>query len=88
MNILPEKQLRNLNTPRLNNIRKSVLKARAAAEHEAERWGFSGDIERAAKLAEYYNLIKEVMSTREHIESETKPKQRPRSRDTIRRMAA
>ncbi|BES53112.1 hypothetical protein [Aeromonas phage phiWae14] len=79
MEILSEKKLRNLTTERLNALRKVVLKSRAAAEYHAEHDSSSqADMERAATLAEYYDLIKSVMEEREHIERPAKDKSRPR----------
>lgn len=87
MDFLTEKQLRNLTTERLNALRKTVLKARAAAEFNADHdSGSQADMERASNLAEYYELIKTVMDEREHIERSNKPKQKSHVRDSIKRM--
>lgn len=87
MDFLTEKQLRNLTTERLNALRKTVLKARASAEYNADQDPSSqADKERARGLIEYYELIKSVMDDREHIERSPKPKQKGHNRDSIKRM--
>ncbi|QAX98409.1 hypothetical protein AsFcp4_302 [Aeromonas phage AsFcp_4] len=79
MEFLTEKKLRNLTTERLNALRKTVLKSRAAAQYHADNQDCSdADMERAHNLAEYYDLIKSIMDEREHIEKPVKDKSRPR----------
>lgn len=85
MKIMNEKQLKNLPTPSLKNLRRLVLNALAAAKHNVSVHGNDGDIQRADTLTQYYNDVDIVLSTRIKLES---TKQRPRSRETIRRLAA
>lgn len=86
MDILSEKKLRNLTTERLNALRKSVLKSRASAEYNADHDSSSqADMERAATLAEYYELIKVVMEEREHLERPVKGKVSHRANREVKR---
>lgn len=84
MQFLNEKQLRNLTTERLNNVRKTVITSLAAAKYRADTYGDKGDIDLANHYEEYYSEIKEILATREHLE--TKKKKTPKNqRETIRR---
>ena len=88
MTFLTEKQLKNLTTERLNALRKSVVKQNAKAQFEVSsrlEKGFSTDgyIDEARAMQEYYDLIKEIMEDREHIEK-PKAKEKRNKRDTIR----
>ena len=72
MNFLTEKQLKNLTTERLNALRKSVIKENAQIQYEVENTKATEERHQEARaVQEYYDLIKEIMEDREHIE---KPK--------------
>ena len=84
MNFLTEKQLKNLTTERLNALRKSVIKENAQIQYEVENTKATEERHQKARaVQEYYDLIKEIMEDREHIE---KPmaKDTRNKRDTIR----
>ena len=84
MNFLTEKQLKNLTTERLNALRKSVIKENARAQYQVDSFvGTEEQRKDARALQEYYDLIKEVMDDREHLEK-SKAKGKKFSRDTIR----
>lgn len=84
MNFLTEKQLKNLTTERLNALRKSVIKANAVAQYEVDTHNVTDEQRQEARaLQEYYDLIKEIMEDREHIEK-PKAKEKRNKRDTIR----
>ena len=84
MNFLTEKQLKNLTTERLNALRKSVIKENAQIQYEVENTKATDEQRQEARaLQEYYDLIKEIMEDREHIEK-PKAKDKRNKRDTIR----
>ena len=84
MNFLTEKQLKNLTTERLNALRKSVIKENAQIQYEGENTKATEERHQEARaVQEYYDLIKEVMEDREHIEK-PKAKGKKFTRDTIR----
>lgn len=84
MNFLTEKQLKNLTTERLNALRKSVIKTNAHAQYQIDNYVSTDEQRQEARaLQEYYDLIKEVMEDREHLEK-PKAKGKKFSRDTIR----
>ena len=85
MNFLTEKQLKNLTTERLNALRKTVVKENAKLQYEASKTiAFSEEVHKeASAMQEYYDLIKEIMEDREHIEK-PKAKEKRNKRDTIR----
>ena len=84
MNFLTEKQLKNLNTERLNALRKSVIKENAQIQYEVENTNATEERHQEARaVQEYYDLIKEIMEDREHIEK-PKAKDKRNKRDTIR----
>lgn len=84
MNFLTEKQLKNLTTERLNALRKRVIKENARAQYQVDSFVSTEEQRKDARaLQEYYDLIKEVMDDREHLEK-SKAKGKKFSRDTIR----
>ena len=84
MNFLTEKQLKNLTTERLNALRKSVIKENAQIQYEVENTKATEERHQKARaVQEYYDLIKEIMEDREHIEK-PKAKEKRNKRDTIR----
>ncbi len=84
MNFLTEKQLKNLTTERLNALRKSVIKENAQIQYEVENTKATEERHQEARaVQEYYDLIKEIMEDREHIEK-PKVKDKRNKRDTIR----
>ena len=84
MNFLTEKQLKNLTTERLNALRKSVIKENAQIQYEVENTNVTDEQRQEARaVQEYYDLIKEIMEDREHIEK-PKAKDKRNKRDTIR----
>lgn len=84
MNFLTEKQLKNLTTERLNALRKSVIKENAQIQYEVENTKATEERHQEARaVQEYYDLIKEIMEDREHIEK-PKAKDKRNKRDTIR----
>lgn len=84
MNFLTEKQLKNLTTERLNALRKSVIKENAQIQYEVENTNATEERHHEARaVQEYYDLIKEIMEDREHIEK-PKAKEKRNKRDTIR----
>ena len=84
MNFLTEKQLKNLTTERLNALRKSVIKENAQIQYKVENTNATEErLHEARAVQEYYDLIKEIMEDREHIEK-PKAKDKRNKRDTIR----
>ena len=84
MEMLSEKQLRNLSTERLNSLRKVLVKERAKLEFQAAESGNPTElVHEANEIAEYYDTVKNIMADREHLEK-PKDKSKKRSRDTLR----
>lgn len=86
-NVYTSKQLANMSDRKLNELKKSVIGSLARIQYEADRHGFEGDIIRARAIREYYNRISEEHSRRVRLAKASKPKDKPMSRDTIRKMA-
>lgn len=63
---LTEKQLRNMDTKRINEIRKVLLKSIAVKETQDLD---EGDILFLRKTKKRYDLVKEILSDREHLEN-------------------
>lgn len=82
---LTEKQLRNMDTKRLNEIRKRLTPSLARYRKEiAEGYIAQGDMIHYRKLDEQHGLIKEIMSEREHIENKkVKTPRRENKRDRV-----
>lgn len=80
---LTEKQLRNMDTKRLNEIRKRLMPAIGRYRHELEVGQLSsGDMIHYRKMTEHYAMIKEVMSERENIDKKkVKTPRRENKRD-------
>lgn len=63
---LTEKQLRNMDTKRLNEIRKRFTKTIATRKvHDIDE----GDKKQTLAYQKHYELLKEILSEREHLEN-------------------
>lgn len=82
---LTEKQLRNMDTKRLNEIRKRLTPTISRYRREiADGYISEGDMIHYRKLSEQHGLIKEIMSEREHIETKkVKTPRRENKRDRV-----
>lgn len=75
MNILTEKQLVNLSTQRLLEIKRKLNKIVGVRRHEAEKGNASeADYKFLREHEDFYALVKEQLSHREHIEDTPKVK--------------
>ncbi|QHJ78937.1 MAG: hypothetical protein [Caudoviricetes sp.] len=82
---LTEKQLRNMDTKRLNEVRKRMLPALGRYRREIDEGRISEcDMIHYRKLNEQHILIKELMSEREHLsKKKIKTPRRENKRDRV-----
>lgn len=82
---LTEKQLRNMDTKRLNEVRKILTQSLGRLGHEVEVGRISdADAQRYRDVRDQHALVKEILSEREHIEKKkVKTPRRENKRDRV-----
>lgn len=85
MQILTDKQLVNLNTPRLLEVKRKLNTIVGTRKHRLEEDMKRGEVSEAdyellREYEEFYGRVKDQLSHREHIEPKSKTKTDKRSR--------
>lgn len=79
---LTEKQLRNMSTQRLNEIRKKLIPPVSKFNVDAKAGNVTeSDYIFLSKLEERYHLVKELLDDRENLETSKNKKKTPRRED-------